>query len=81
MNRIAEELDAKLRTLDEARADRLALMVRDAMRAVEQPASVDRMLGVENGWPEGYFAEHAGSLAGERFEREPQGELPEGESW
>lgn len=81
MNRIAEELDAKLRTLDEVRAGRLSLMVRDAMRAVEQRTPIDRMLGVENGWPEGYFAEHAGSLAGERFERETQGELPDGESW
>ena len=47
MNRIAEELDAKLKSLDEARAGRLASMVRDAMRAVEHPAIVDRMLGVD----------------------------------
>lgn len=33
MNQITEELDAKLRTLDDVRAERLARMVRDAITA------------------------------------------------
>jgi len=81
MNRIAEELDAKLQSLDHERADKLARMVRDAMRAIELSPPIDRMLGVDNGWPEGYFAETAGALANEPFERGPQGELPNRESW
>lgn len=34
-----------------------------------------------NGWPEGYFERIAGALAGEEFERPPQGELPQRDSW
>jgi hypothetical protein len=32
-------------------------------------------------WPAGYFEQTAGALAGEEFERPPQGELPEREAW
>ena len=81
MNRIAEELDRKLQSLDAERAERLCKMVRDAIGAIDLPPPLDPNLGVENGWPEGYFAETAGALAGEPFERPPQGELPERESW
>jgi hypothetical protein len=35
----------------------------------------DRQLGVEMGWPEGFFAETAGALAGDDlFVRQPQGD-------
>ena len=32
-------------------------------------------------WPPGYFDQTAGSLAGEEFERPPQGEFPQRENW
>jgi hypothetical protein len=81
VNRIAQELDAKLLSLDSNRAARLANMVRDAITAIDSPPPVDPMLGVKNGWPPGYFAETAGAAAGEPFERPPQRELPERDSW
>ena len=77
MNKIAEELDAKLQTLDQRRAKALAEMVRAAMTAIELEPPIDPMLGVPQGWPVGYFAQTAGALAGESFERAAQGEMPE----
>ncbi|MBW4578654.1 MAG: hypothetical protein KME42_03655 [Tildeniella nuda ZEHNDER 1965/U140] len=39
------------------------------------PANLDRKLGVELGWPEGFFAETAGAFADDdSFVRQPQGE-------
>ena len=32
-------------------------------------------------WPEGYFEQTAGALAGEEFERPPQGALPSRDEW
>ncbi|HUG67057.1 MAG TPA: hypothetical protein VMM76_04870 [Pirellulaceae bacterium] len=32
-------------------------------------------------WPDGYFEQTAGALAGEEFERPPQGELPSRDDW
>lgn len=81
MNRIAEELNAKLETLDSQQAERLARMVRDAMQAIDTRPPIDPMLGVENGYPVGYFAETAGAFADEPFERPPQGELPPPKVW
>ena len=74
MNRIAIELDAKLNSLDQQRAEKLSKMVRDAIAAVDHETLIDRTLGVENGYPVGYFADSAGALADEPFERPPQGE-------
>jgi hypothetical protein len=34
-----------------------------------------------HGWPDGYFEQTAGALAGEDFERPPQGELPSRDDW
>ena len=34
-----------------------------------------------HGWPDGYFEQTAGALAGEEFERPPQGELPSRDDW
>lgn len=81
MNRIAEELDAKLRTLDDIRAERLARMVRDAMTAIESPTKIDANLGVENGWPVGYFTNTVGMFVDERFERPEQGVAEERKKW
>ena len=36
-----------------------------------QPKTLDaKLLGLENGWPEGFFEETAGAWQGEPFERE-----------
>ena len=40
---------------------------------VDDPPPIDPNLGVENGWPVGYFAETTGVFAGEPFERANQG--------
>jgi len=32
-------------------------------------------------WPAGYFEQTAGALAGEDFERPPQGDLPQRNDW
>lgn len=71
MNRLAEQLDEKLRTLDRARAEYLEAAVRDALQKIEQQTS----------WPGGYFEQTAGSLAGEEFQRPAQGHLPSRADW
>ena len=71
MTQIAEELDARLRTLDPVRARYLENLVREALSRADQFAgSVSA-----NDWPPGYFERTAGALAGEEFERPPQGEF------
>ena len=77
MNQIAQELDEKLRTLDPARARNLESLVRDALKQVDQ----DELTAATSGWPEGYFDQTAGALAGEKFERPPQGDLPIRDDW
>ena len=76
MNRLAEELDQKLQTLDPARARNLESLVRDALNSAEHDAC-----GSAVNWPAGYFEQTAGTLAGEEFERPPQGELPNRDDW
>lgn len=77
MNPIADELDEKLRTLDPPRARLLESRVRDAIDEVERSRSGD----FDVAWPEGYFEQTAGALAGEEIERPPQGELPHRDDW
>jgi Protein of unknown function DUF104/Protein of unknown function (DUF3696) len=43
-------------------------------------SSVDANGGL-TAWPAGYFDQTAGVLAGENFERPPQGQLPERDIW
>lgn len=87
MNRIAVELDEKLKSLDRQRAEALARKVREAIEQSDAAESefanpnVDPMLGVENGWPVGYFSSTAGMFADEPFERPSQGETPEARTW
>ena len=71
MNRLAEQLDEKLRTLDPVRARYLEAVVREALEKIEHPTR----------WPVGYFEQTAGSLAGEEFERPAQGNLPSRADW
>ncbi len=77
MNRLAEELDEKLRKLEPARAQYLESLVREALDRAEQ----DELCDSASGWPAGYFEQTAGALAGEDFERPPQGELPRRDDW
>jgi len=43
-------------------------------------ASSDAEFGIAR-WPSGYFEQTAGALAGEKFERPAQGNLPTRENW
>ena len=77
MTQLAEELDARLQKLGPFQARYLETLVRDALSRAEQMAVVPS--GVD--WPPGYFGRTAGALAGEEFERPPQGELPTRDEW
>ena len=77
MNRIAQELDEKLRTLNPPRARYLESLVREALGRAEQADLGDSSFS----WPVGYFDQTAGALSGENFERPPQGELPRRDDW
>ena len=77
MTQLAEELDARLRTLDPFQARYLEALVRDALFRAEQMAVIPS----GGDWPPGYFERTAGVLAGEEFERPPQGELPTRDEW
>jgi hypothetical protein len=77
MSPLAQTLDEKLRTLDPARARILETLVRDALWRAEQ----DHADAASSRWPEGYFQQTAGALAGEEFERPPQGDLPVRDHW
>ncbi len=77
MNRLAQQLDEKLRALDPQRASELESRVREALQQVEQDDTNDR----RSDWPLGYFDDTAGKLAGEEFQRPEQGELPQRDSW
>ena len=76
MSRISEELDAKLNELDPLRAKSLIILVRRAIKEVEQmePSSL-------SDWPEGYFEQTAGSFLDEPLERSPQGAPTIRDSW
>ena len=77
MTQLAEELDARLKNLGPFQARYLETLVRDALSRAEQMAVVPS--GAD--WPPGYFERTAGVLAGEEFERPPQGELPVRDEW
>lgn len=77
MNRLAEQLDEKLRTLDPPRAQYLESLVRKAFVRAER----DELCESESGWPVGYFEQTSGALAGEEIERPPQGDLPRRDDW
>ena len=77
MTQIAEELDAKLKELGPFQARYLESLVREALSRAEQMAASP----TENDWPPGYFEATSGALAGEDFERPPQGSLPKRGEW
>jgi hypothetical protein len=75
MNAIAQELDARLQTLDQAAARVLERVIRDAIElaGVEKPSRAS--------WPTGFFDRIREDWGAEPFERPPQGELETREDW
>ena len=77
MSGIAEELDAKLKTLDAKAASLLEKLVRDALELAETQngaARPDRL-------PSEFFTRIAREFGSEPFERPVQGESEEREAW
>jgi hypothetical protein len=77
MSAIAEELDAKLKTLDAKAASCLEKLVRDALELVETQngAALPERL------PPDFFTRIAREFGSEPFERPPQGEFEKREAW
>ena len=76
MSVIAEQLDAKLKTLDAKAASSLEKLVRDALELVETQNGVqpERL-------PPDFFTRIAREFGGEPFERPSQGEFEQREAW
>ena len=55
----------------------------DGQDVTVQPVGVTRKAETTTlpDWPECYFEQTAGSLAGEEFDRPPQGDLPKRDDW
>ena len=77
MSGIAEQLDAKLKTLDARAASSLEKLVRDALDLVETRNGADRPERL----PPDFFSRIAGEFGSEPFERPPQGEFEKREAW
>ena len=77
MSAIAEELDAKLKTLDARAASSLEKLVRDALDLVETQNGVGRPERL----PPDFFTRIAREFGSEPFERPPQGESEKREAW
>jgi len=77
MSAIAEQLDAKLKTLDAKAACSLEKLVRDALELVE---TKNGALAPER-LPPDFFARIAAEFGSEPFERPPQGEFEQREGW
>ena len=75
MNAIAQELDARLQTLDHAAARALERVILDAIElaGVAKPSRA--------AWPAGFFDRIREDWGEEPFERPPQGELEIREDW
>ena len=71
MSAIAEQLDAKLKTLDVKAASSLEKLVRDALELVETQNGDAR----PERQPPDFFTRIAGEFGREPFERPPQGEF------
>lgn len=57
--------------------------LRDGQDVTVQPVGVTEKAETTTppDWPDGYFEQTAGALAGEEFDRPPQGELPSRDDW
>jgi hypothetical protein len=74
---IAEQLDAKLKTLDAKAASSLEQLVRDAIHLMDSQngtAGTDRL-------PADFFTRISREFGSEPFERPPQGESEKREAW
>jgi hypothetical protein len=77
MSAIAEQLDAKLKTLDAKAASSLEKLVRDALELVEIQNG-----GARSGHlPADFFSRVAREFGTEPFERPSQGEFEKREAW
>ena len=74
---IAEQLDAKLKTLDPQAASSLEKVVRDALELVEVKSGAE----VSDRLPPDFFTRVANEFGGEPFERPTQGEFERREGW
>ncbi len=77
MTAIAEQLDARLRTLDAKAASSLEKLVRDALELVETQNGTSRIERL----PTDFFTRIALEFGSEPFERPPQGEFEKREAW
>ncbi|HEU0038795.1 MAG TPA: hypothetical protein VFR76_05940 [Verrucomicrobiae bacterium] len=77
MSAIAEQLDAKLKTLDAKAASALEKLVRDALELMETQNGAARPEQL----PPDFFTRIAREFGSERFERPPQGEFEQREAW
>ena len=76
MSTIAAELDTRLQSLDPAAQAHVEKLIREALALAES-----RRESAAQGWPAGYFEATAGALAGEPFDRPPEGDFENRESW
>ena len=77
MTAIAEQLDAKLNSLDGRAASSLAKLVRDSLEMVEFSNGISRSERL----PVEFFSRIAREFGSEPFERPPQGEFEKREEW
>src|SRR5437660_5068989 len=77
MSAIAEQLDAKLKTLDARAASSLEKLVRDALELVE---TQNGGIHSERLAPD-FFTRVAREFGAEPFERPPQGEFEKRQAW
>ena len=77
MTTIAEQLDAKLNSLDAKAAASLEKLVRDALEVVESSNGTSR----SDGLPLKFFSRIAREFGSEPFDRPPQGEFEKREEW
>jgi hypothetical protein len=77
MSAIAEQLDAKLKTLDARAASSLEKLVRDALELVE---TQNGGLRTERS-PADFFVRIAAEFGSEPFDRPPQGDFEKREAW
>jgi len=77
MSAIAEELAAKLKTLEARAASSLEKLVRDALELVETQNGGVRPERL----PTDFFTRIAEEFGSEPFERPPQGEFEKREAW
>jgi hypothetical protein len=77
MTAIAEQLDAKLNSLDAKAASSLEKLVRDALEMVESSNGINR----SDRLPPDFFSRIAREFGSEPCERPPQGEFEKREEW